>query len=44
MSEIEAFKLRDKVQLDTIPRNKPGYYKWWAQENELQIILNKLGI
>lgn len=44
MSKIDAFKLRDKSQLDTIPGDKPGYYKWWAKENELQIILNKLGI
>lgn len=44
MSSIEAFKLRDKSQLYTIPGDKPGYYKWWANESELQIILNKLGI
>lgn len=38
----EAAYLREKHNLDLIPNNKPGYYKWWADKAALQIILNKL--
>ena len=29
---IEAKKLREKENLKEIPNDKPGYYKWWANE------------
>ncbi len=41
---IQAYKLRDKTQLSKISNNKPGYYKWWATRESLDIILGKLNI
>jgi hypothetical protein len=40
---IEAKTLRNKDNLKKIDA-KPGYYKWWAHESELKIILAKLGL
>ena len=41
---IQAHKLREKENLNKIPNDKPGYYKWWATKKSLQIILDKLDI
>lgn len=31
----EAKLLRDKVNLNEISNDKPGYYKWWAREEDI---------
>lgn len=31
----EAKLLRDKVNLNEISNDKPGYYKWWAKEEDI---------
>lgn len=36
--------LRDKNALKEIPSNHPGYYKWWATEDDVIAILDKLGV
>ena len=36
---INAKELRNKETLLTIPNDLPGYYKWWAEKTELDIIL-----
>ena len=36
---IQASTLRDKDELKKIS-NVPGYYKWWAAQSELDVILN----
>lgn len=41
---IQAYKLRNKDELNKIPNDNPGYYKWWAPKDTLQKILNKLNI
>ena len=41
---VPAYKLRDKDELKKIPNDKPGYYKWWADRDTLQIILDKLNM
>ena len=41
---IEANKLRNKCDLLNIPNDRPGYYKWWAYESELHIILSALDV
>ena len=41
---VPAYKLRDKNELKKIPNDKPGYYKWWANHDTLQIILDKLNM
>lgn len=38
---IQAKNLRNKNILQTLPKC-PGYYKWWAKKNELDLILNAL--
>ena len=40
---IDAKSLRDKTMLKQIPNNKPGYYKWWAREEDIIFLFNKLG-
>lgn len=39
---IQARTLRSKNELNKIDKTKPGYYKWWAAEEQLNILLNKL--
>ena len=41
---VNAVALRDKMNLNAIPDDKPGYYKWWANKDELLIILDKLNM
>ena len=40
---IRASTLRDKAELIKIS-NQPGYYKWWAAQSELDVILRALNI
>lgn len=37
---IEAKQLRSAEYLHTIPNNMPGWYKWWASEQSLKLLLN----
>ena len=37
---ISAKQLREKIDIE----NKLGYYKWWAQKEEFDILLEKLDI
>lgn len=39
---IDAKLLRDKVNLCGIPNDKPGYYKWWAKEEDVIVLFKKL--
>lgn len=39
---ISAKDLRKKENLEMISCEKPGYYKWWASYEHLQILLNNL--
>lgn len=41
---IKAKELRNADELKTIPNNLPGYYKWWADRDELDVILSALEI
>lgn len=41
---IQANKLRDKSNLKNMIENKPGYYKWWAEEKEVILLLNHLDL
>lgn len=41
---IKASKLRDKNNLKKMIDNKPGYYKWWAEEKEINLLLNHLNL
>ena len=38
---ITAKELRVKQNLLSIPGDKPGYYKWYATKDDLEILLNK---
>ena len=40
---IKAEELRDKENLKNIAE-KPGYYKWWAERRELDVILRELQV
>ncbi len=40
---IKATSLRNPEELNKI-HPKPGYYKWWVSEKELDFLLNVLGI
>lgn len=40
---INAKSLRDKTILHKIPNKKPGYYKWWATEEDTILIFDRLG-
>jgi hypothetical protein len=35
---IEAKYLRDKEKLIRVPDNQPGWYRWWAKEEEVQTL------
>ncbi len=39
-----ASELRKKEVLGKVSDKKPGYYKWWAQQNEFDLILKELGL
>lgn len=41
--KIDAKNLREKATIKEIEK-KRGYYKWWADKNALEVLLNKLGI
>ena len=41
--KIEAKYLREKATIKEIEK-KRGYYKWWADKNALEVLLNKLGL
>ena len=41
---LDAKELREACVLETIPNDKPGYYKWWASKPEFDIILNALDV
>ena len=40
----KACELRDKSELNNIDKRRPGYYKWWADREHLETILNKLNL
>ena len=40
---VKAIELRDKENLQKI-KKAPGYYKWWANRAELNVILNELNV
>lgn len=40
---IKACELRRGEVLSTVPSDKPGYYKWWAEESEFRFLVEKLG-
>lgn len=37
---VLAKDLRKKENIEKIPKNKPGWYRWWATENALVKLLN----
>jgi hypothetical protein len=37
---IQAKLLRDKVVLESVPSNRPGWYRWWAKETEVKALLD----
>ena len=41
---LDAKDLRNKETLATISNTNPGYYIWWAEREELDIILNALDV
>lgn len=41
---VKAFELRNPVELAKIPKELPGYYKWWADIDSLNIILRELKV
>lgn len=41
---LDAKTLRNKQTVNTIPGDKPGYYKWWAEKSEVDLILKELNI
>lgn len=41
---IPAFFLRDSRYLKQISNDRPGYYKWWAKKEDVEIILKKLDV
>ena len=40
---IEAKYLREKATIKEIEK-KRGYYKWWADKNAFDVLLDKLGV
>ena len=40
---LKASTLRNKTELQKIPA-APGYYKWWCEKAELDVILNALDV
>lgn len=41
---IKAKDLREKDNLLKISNDKPGYYKWWANKEQLGLLLKKLDV
>ena len=41
---IDAKDLREKDNLLKIPNDKPGYYKWWAKREQLNLLLKELNV
>ena len=41
---LEARLLRNREHLNTVSDTKPGYYKWWATYEALDILLSKLDV
>lgn len=41
---IPAFFLRDNRYLKQISNDRPGYYKWWAKKEDVEMLLEKLGV
>lgn len=41
---LNAKDLRMPKNLESLPNNSPGYYKWWCDKDTLNIIINKLNI
>lgn len=41
---IDARNLRDKAHLGNISNERPGYYKWWADEETFREILTELEV
>jgi hypothetical protein len=37
---IKAAVLRERKALMNIPGNRPGWYRWWAQEAEVRVLLD----
>jgi hypothetical protein len=37
---IQAKMLRDKKELENIPNDRPGWYRWWAREAEVMTLLD----
>lgn len=42
--KVKAKDLRQKEVAAQIPKDKPGYYKWWANENDFKDIASKLNV
>lgn len=40
MKKVLAKNLRNKEFLNAIPNNMPGWYKWWATEESIELLLN----
>lgn len=41
---VLAKELRKKENLEKIPNDKTGYYKWWADRTSLDVLLEKLNV
>ncbi len=41
---IPALFLRDSRYLKQISNDRPGYYKWWAKKEDVEMLLEKLGV
>lgn len=37
---IQAKMLRDKQELNNIPKDRPGWYRWWARKPEVMALLD----
>ena len=37
---VFAKELRSAEKISEIPKNRPGWYKWWAPKEEVKLILN----
>lgn len=41
---IKTSELRDKNNLKNKVEDKPGYYKWWAEIDEVNLLFEKLSL
>ena len=39
MATVSAIHLRNPLQLAAVPSDKPGWYRWWAPEEALMLLL-----